>query len=162
MKDTTDPTESLAAALGRIASGTFVLTARRDGQEIGRLMSWVQQCSFSPPQITVAINKAGGILDLLPEGSQFVLNVVAEGAKALIVHFGRGFAPGEPAFEGLEVRRDGDAPPILLAAHAYLRCEVAARADAGDHTLLIGRVLAGGVLHDATPAMHVRKNGLRY
>jgi len=162
MKDATDPTESLAAALGRIASGTFILTAGRAAHETGRLVSWVQQCSFVPPQVTVAVNKAGGVLDLLSEGAAFVLNVIPEDGKKLIVHFGKGFAPDEPAFEGLDVRRDGDAPPVLLAAHAYLRCVVAGRIDVEDHVLVIGRVSAGGVLHDAKPAMHVRKNGLQY
>lgn len=162
MTDATDPTESLVAALGRIASGAFILTAGRGDQETGRLVSWVQQCSFAPPQVTVAVNKAGGVLDLLPDGSAFVLNVIPEDGKKLMIHFGRGFAPGAPAFEGVEVRRDGDSPPVLLTAHAYLRCVVVNRVDAGDHVLLIGRVTAGGVLHDAKPATHVRKNGLRY
>jgi flavin reductase (DIM6/NTAB) family NADH-FMN oxidoreductase RutF len=162
MTDATDPTESLAAALGRVASGEFVLTARRDGREAGRLMSWVQQCSFSPPQVTVAVNKAGDILELLPDGATFVLNVIPDDSKKLIVHFGKGFAPGAPAFEGLEVRRDGDSPPVLLAAHAFLRCVVASRVDVGDHVLLVGRVVAGGVLRDAEPATRARKNGLRY
>ena len=76
MTDATDPTESLAAALGRIASGAFILTAGRGATETGRLVSWVQQCSFAPPQVTVAVNKAGDVLELLPDGAQFVLNVI--------------------------------------------------------------------------------------
>lgn len=163
MKDATaDPSESLAAALGRVPSGLFVLTARHDGAETGRLVSWVQQCSFDPPQVSVGVNKAGGVPDGLPDGAAFVLNVIPEGGKALIAHFGKGFGPGEPAFEGLDVRRDGETPPVLLAAHAYLVCRVTNRVDAGDHVLVIGRVTAGGVLHDGKPTTHVRKNGLRY
>lgn len=162
MTDATDPTESLAAALGRIASGAFILTAGRGPTETGRLVSWVQQCSFAPPQVTVAVNKAGDVLDLLPDGATFVLNVIPEDGKKLMIHFGRGFAPGAPAFEGVDVLRDGDSPPVLPTAHAYLRCVVATRVDCGDHVLVIGRVTAGGVLHDGKPATHVRKNGLRY
>jgi flavin reductase (DIM6/NTAB) family NADH-FMN oxidoreductase RutF len=161
MNDATDP-ESLAAALGRIPSGLFVLTARHGRDETGMLASWVQQCSFDPPQVSVAVNKARDVLEWLPDGAAFVLNVVPEGGKPLVAHFGKGFAPGEPAFEGLEVARERDVPPVLLAAHAYLACRVVGRADAGDHVLVIARVTAGAVLHDGKPTVHLRKNGLRY
>jgi flavin reductase (DIM6/NTAB) family NADH-FMN oxidoreductase RutF len=163
MKDAlTDSSESLAAALGRVPSGLFILTARAGHHETGRLVSWVQQCSFDPPQVSVAVNKSGDVMEWLSDGAPFVLNVIPEGGKALIVHFGKGFAPDEPAFNGLDVRRDGETPPVLCASHAYLVCRVSDRLDAGDHILLIGRVTAGGVLHDGKPTTHVRKNGLRY
>jgi flavin reductase (DIM6/NTAB) family NADH-FMN oxidoreductase RutF len=157
-----DPSESLAAALGRIPSGLFVLTVGRGHNETGMLASWVQQCSFDPPQVSVAVNKARDVLEWLPDGATFVLNVVPEGGKQLVAHFGKGFAPGESAFEGLEVVRERDAPPVLLSAHAYLVCRAAARVDAGDHVLVIGRVTAGAVLHEGKPTVHTRKNGLRY
>jgi flavin reductase (DIM6/NTAB) family NADH-FMN oxidoreductase RutF len=155
--------ESLAAALGRVPSGLFVVTARDGDRETGMLASWVQQCSFDPPQVSVAVRKGRYILDWLADDAAFVVNVIPEGAKALVAHFGKGFEPGEPAFEGLKVRRDAETPPVLLTAHAYLACEVVTRVDAaGDHVLVIGNVIAGAVLHDGKPTVHVRKNGLKY
>ena len=154
--------ESLSAALGRIASGLFVLTIRNGTDETGMLASWVQQCSFVPPHVTVAVNKERDVLEWLTDGASFVLNVIPEDAKSLVAHFGKGFARGEPAFTGLDVIREGDTPPVVSAALAYLVCEVAGRADAADHVLVIGRVTAGAMLHDGKPAIHIRKNGLRY
>jgi flavin reductase (DIM6/NTAB) family NADH-FMN oxidoreductase RutF len=154
--------EALAAALGRIPSGLFVLTARDGTRETGMLASWVQQCSFDPPQVSVAVRKGRDVLDWLRDGAAFVVNVVPEGGKALVAHFGKGFGPDEPAFEGLAVRRDGEIPPVLLSAHAYLACRVVSRADAGDHVLVIGRVERGAVLNQGGPIVHVRKNGLKY
>lgn len=158
----TDPSESLAAALGRIPSGLFVLTVRNGDDETGMLASWVQQCSFDPPQVSVAVNKAREVLEYLPDGAVFVLNVIPEGGKSLVAHFGKGFARGEPAFEGLKVIRERETPPVLAASHAYLVCRVMNRVDAGDHMLVIARVTAGAVLHDGKPTVHLRKNGLRY
>jgi flavin reductase (DIM6/NTAB) family NADH-FMN oxidoreductase RutF len=158
----TDPPESLAAALGRIPSGLFVLTARDGDSETGMLASWVQQCSFDPPQVSVAVNKARDVLGWLQEGAAFVLNVIPEGGKSLVAHFGKGFARGEPAFEGLKLVRERGTPPVLAASHAYLVCRVVGLADAGDHVLVIARVTAGAVLHDGKPTVHLRKNGLRY
>lgn len=158
----TEPSDSLAAALGRIPSGLFVLTIRRGEDETGMLVSWAQQCSFNPPQVSVALNKAREMLDWLPHGAPFVLNIIPEGGKSLVAHFGKGFAPGEPAFEGLKVIREDETPPILPTAHAYLVCRVVNHVDAGDHMLVIGRVISGAVLHDGKPTVHVRKSGLRY
>jgi flavin reductase (DIM6/NTAB) family NADH-FMN oxidoreductase RutF len=158
----TEPSESLAAALGRIPSGLFVLTARNGNDETGLLVSWVQQCSFDPPQVSVALNKNRDALEWLADGATFALNIIPEGGKSLVAHFGKGFAPGEPAFEGLKVTRERDMPPVLLAAHAYLVCQAVNRVDGGDHMLVIGRVIAGAVLHDGKPTVHLRKNGLRY
>jgi flavin reductase (DIM6/NTAB) family NADH-FMN oxidoreductase RutF len=154
--------DALAAALGRVPSGLFVLTVRTGGADTGMLASWVQQCSFEPPQVSVAVNKQRTAIAGLADGAPFVLNVIPEGGKALVAHFGKGFAADEPAFTDLEVVREGDSPPVLQAACAYLVCRVAARIDVGDHVLVVGRVTAGRVLRDGKPTVHVRKNGLRY
>ncbi len=151
------------AALGRIPSGLFVLTARHGDRETGMLASWVQQCSFDPPQVSVAVRKGRYLLDWLTADAAFAVNVLAEGQKSLVAHFGKGFDPGEPAFDGLEVRRDATAAPVLTAAHAYLDCRVAGRSDAGgDHVIVFGRVVGGAVQHDARPATHVRRSGTHY
>ena len=74
-------------------------------------------------------------------GSQFTINILEDdGSTDLIVHFGRGFGIDEPAFEGLEMERPDNAPPVLKDALAYLDCRVEGRYDAGDHELFIGRV----------------------
>src|SRR6266545_4365293 len=90
----TDHAESLAAALGRIPSGLFVLTLRHGENETGMLASWVQQCSFDPPQVSVGVNKQRDVLEWLLDGAPFVLNVIPEGGEALVAHFGKGFELG--------------------------------------------------------------------
>lgn len=163
MKTADDQPQAWAAALGRVPSGLFVITARHGRQETGMLASWVQQCSFDPPLLTVAVRRERYLLDWLTVGAAFAVNVLPEGSKALVAHFGRGFEPGEPAFDGLDVERHDGSAAALLAAHAFLDCRVADRVDAGgDHVLVVGRVVGGRVLHDGRPTVHVRKDGLRY
>lgn len=150
------------AALGRVPSGLFVLTTGHGHQETGMLASWVQQCGFDPPRITAAFGKDRWILDWLTDGAAFTVNILSEGQKPLVAHFGKGFDRGEAAFEGLEVRRSAETAPVLLAAHAYLNCRVAGRFDAGDHVLVVGQVVGGEVLREARPATHVRQSGGHY
>ncbi len=154
--------KSLAAALGRIPSGLFVLTVRHEAGETGMLTSWVQQCSFEPPQITVAVRKDREVLNWLVSGTPLTLNILEEDQTDLLVHFGKGFALGEPAFNGLSVNRPHGAAPVLEDALAYLDCRVAGRCSAGDHELIISHVIAGRVQCEGKPLIHIRKSGMRY
>src|SRR5262245_54074056 len=138
--------QALAAALGRVPSGLFVLTVRQGDQETGMLASWVQQCSFDPPQVSVAVQRGRYVYGLLADGAAFAVNVLAAGQTDLLKHFGKGFGPGEPAFTGLAVDRTPTGVAVLTAALAHLDCRVAGRFAAGDHDLVIGEVV-GGRLH---------------
>src|SRR5262249_58775319 len=83
---------AIGAVLGRTPSGLFILTARGpDGTETGMLASWVQQASFEPPTMTVAVNRKRYIIDWLQTGSVIALSLFGESNKSLLGHFGRGF-----------------------------------------------------------------------
>jgi flavin reductase (DIM6/NTAB) family NADH-FMN oxidoreductase RutF len=153
---------TLAGALGRIPSGLFILTARQGEAETGMLASWVQQCSFEPPGITAAVRADRDVLAWLTPGAAFTVNILQEDQTDLLVHFGKGFSLGEPAFRGLSVERPAGAAPVLCDALAYLDCRVSQRVPTGDHHLVIGTVVGGRVLDDGKPMVHIRKNGLRY
>jgi flavin reductase (DIM6/NTAB) family NADH-FMN oxidoreductase RutF len=154
--------DGLAAALGRVPSGIFVLAAGRGELETAMLASWVQQCSFDPPQVSVAVRRDRDIHDVLADGESFTLNIVPIHATEFLKHFGKGFEPGEPAFTGFAVERTADGGAVLTAALAHLECRVVGRCDAGDHDLFIARVVAGRLHADDKPMVHVRKSGLRY
>lgn len=151
-----------AAALGKIPSGLFVLTATTPSGETGLLVSWVQQCSFDPPQVTLAINRERPLLPELQIGTSLVLNILAEGSKVLVAHFGRGVAPSASAFDGLVVERRPGRAPRLAEALAWLDAQVVAQHEVGDHVLLVARIVDGMIQHSGTPTVHIRRDGRRY
>jgi flavin reductase (DIM6/NTAB) family NADH-FMN oxidoreductase RutF len=157
------PVSGLAKALGRIPSGLYILTVRHTDRATGLLASWVQQAGFDPPMLTVAVQRDRYVADWIAASGKFTLNQLAKGSKALIRHFGRGFAPDAPAFEGLALREGAQGGPILAAALAFLDAEVATEVVVGDHRIFLARVAAGEMLdHDAEPFLHVRANGFHY
>lgn len=160
--DPTDPHKQLLAALGRIVSGMFVVTARRGEAETGMLASWVQQCSFDPPQLSVALKMGREIADWLPEGAAFIVNILDDTQTDMIIHFGRGFSNKEMAFTDVEVERLDGGPPILKDALAFLECRVAGHYSTGDHELVIGRIVTGRLLDEGHPMVHIRKSGAHY
>jgi flavin reductase (DIM6/NTAB) family NADH-FMN oxidoreductase RutF len=150
-------------AIGKIVSGVSVLTAAAEGKSTGVLVSWVQQVSFEPPMVMVAVKKGRSIEALINAGGGFALCVLAEDDNDLMRHFSRGYEADENAFEGLEVDvRDGGSP-ILTEAMACMECKLAGTCEAGDHNLYLGEVTGGSVLDAGRrPMIHIRKTGLSY
>ena len=157
-----DPQRQLASALGRIPSGLYILTVAREGAETGMLASWVQQCSFQPPQLTVAIQPGREIVRLLDNGALFTLNILEASQTDMIAHFGKGFGPADDAFKGLEVLREAGKAPVLTEALAVLEGRVAGRFPAGDHDIFIADLVGGRLLCEGQPMVHIRKNGTHY
>lgn len=159
---TGDPHKNLAAALGRVPSGIFILTLSRDGVETGMLASWVQQCSFQPPMVTFAIQRGRPVTKLLPADAVVTLNILEAAQTDMIAHFGKGFALTDNAFQDIDIRRAEPHGPILTEAHACLFVRIVSCVPTGDHELYVGEVTAGAMLEEGQPMVHIRKNGLHY
>lgn len=158
-----DKGNQIGAALGRIASGMFVVTAKKGKQSNGFLASWVQQAAFEPPMVSVSVKKGRPIEGLLEDGKTFAVHVLGTGNKELVRHFGKGFGPDEDAFAGIETTVWDDGTPILKDSLAYLVCKVAGKIEAGDHSVYLGRVVDGAIQDsEGKPSTHLRESGLRY
>jgi flavin reductase (DIM6/NTAB) family NADH-FMN oxidoreductase RutF len=156
------PIPDYAPALGRVPSGLFVLTCRSGDVDTGLLTSWVQQCSFEPPLLSVAIRRGRDIATMLSEGAVFALNILAEGQKELLGHFGKGLELEQVPRAQERIERTPGRAAVLREALGVLHCQVATRLDAGDHHLLLARVTAGVLHSEDRPMVHIRKNGLNY
>jgi flavin reductase (DIM6/NTAB) family NADH-FMN oxidoreductase RutF len=164
--DVTVHRDTIGPVLGRTPSGLFILTARGpDGTETGMLASWVQQASFDPPMMTVAVNRKRYLNDWLTSGAAVALNLLGESHKSLLGHFARGFEPGAPAFEGIAVVRTPGGNPALAAALGWLEGRVVGRLETGDHVVYSVELSAAGsgsALETEKPWVHIRKNGFNY
>ncbi len=151
----------IAAAIGRIPSGCFILTAEHAGRATGVLASWVQQASFDPPLVTAALRRGRPIVELIEGSRGFVLNVIGDPPTALFKQFGKGFSLEEDAFAGLDIEAT-PAGPRILSCPAHLVCRVRDRFSTGDHDLFLAEVIAGDGDSAVRPYVHLRSNGLSY
>lgn len=135
---------------------------RQGANETGVLLSWVQQCGFVPPLLSLAVARERFVQEWLAEGAEFTVNILEDSQTDMIAHFGKGFDPTADAFAGLEVDRSQSFAPVLSEALAFLGCRVRSRMEPGDHTLVIAEVLHGGLLGTGHPLVHVRKSGAHY
>ena len=156
----------IAPVLGRVPSGVFILVAGDgNGRQTGMLTSWVQQASFEPPQVTIAVNKSRYLIDWLKDGSPITLNQVPKGDNVLFRHFGKGFDPDANAFEGIDLIPANNGLTALSSAMATLEGAVCGQMDAGDHRILLVTITDARSHKDPSqfePFVHVRKNGFSY
>jgi flavin reductase (DIM6/NTAB) family NADH-FMN oxidoreductase RutF len=149
--------------LGRVPSGIFILTVGVGARATGMLSSWVMQAGFDPPMISVAVRLGRYVCDWITAGQPFVLNLVGESQSDLLKHFGKGFEPGAPAFDGLAITHCARGVPVLKDALGHLECEPVRHVDSGDHRIFLANVVRGKLNHaDAQPMVHVRKSGTNY
>ena len=158
--------ETIGPVLGQIPSGLAILSAQNgQGDETGMLASWIQQAAFDPPAMTVAVNSKRYLHEWLQPGSPLAVSLVGETQKSLLGHFGKGFDPGAPAFEGQRIERSPAGLPVLSDALGWLEGTVSGSIPAGDHTVYLVTLTAaaqGPRLGEERPWVHIRKNGLGY
>ncbi len=152
--------KQVGKALGRIPSGLFVVTAKCGDREDAVLASWVNQSSFDPPTITVALAKVRPARVLIEGADSFIVNVLGKESKALMKHFFK--PPTDSIFDGLATTKGIDGIAILKDAVSYIECKLVGSAIAGDHVVYIGEVVGGKMLKGGEPYFHVRDNGFSY
>ena len=154
--------KQIGKALGRLASGLFIVTARHEDKEDAVLASWVNQCSFEPPAITIMLATTRPARLLVEASNAFTLNILGEDSKEMLKHFFKAPTPGVSIFKGLKVSSGHQGINILDDAVAYLECEVAEQVPVGDHVLYIGEIVNGKMLQGGEPYIHIRDNGFNY
>lgn len=154
----------LDKAMGRLAGGLYIITAKKGELTSAMLASWVSQASFKPIGVTIAVAKDRAIEALMQVGDHFVLNVLEENNYShLMRHFLKRFAPGADRFAGVKTQPSRLGIPILTEALAYLECRVESRMDANDHWIVYATAEEGKVSKpDALTAAHYRKVGNHY
>jgi flavin reductase (DIM6/NTAB) family NADH-FMN oxidoreductase RutF len=154
---------TLGKPIGRIPSGVYILTAEHAGVATAMLASWVQQASFDPPAISIALAKERPIARLIRQSGKLALSVLAHGEHGLMKRYGRAVPEGVDPFEGVPTRQTPAGLAVMAESLAWLEARVVQWYDFGaDHDLLIAEVTAGEILREGQPFMHVRGNGFHY
>jgi flavin reductase (DIM6/NTAB) family NADH-FMN oxidoreductase RutF len=154
--------KEVGKALGRVPSGLFVVTAKHKDVEDAVLASWINQCSFDPPALTVALGVTRQARLLVEASQAFIVNVLGKNSNDLMKHFFKAPEPGVSVFDGLKVSKGFHDIKILNDAVAYMECEVREQTAFGDHLVYVGEIVSGKMLKGGDPYFHVRDNGFNY
>jgi flavin reductase (DIM6/NTAB) family NADH-FMN oxidoreductase RutF len=145
---------SLATLFKRLTQGVYLV-----GGEARNAFTaaWNTQVSFDPLLLALSINPHHVSYRLLKEGGAFSVNVLKEGQLHLAEHFGR--SAGDDKLAGTEWTTSRLGLPFLREALAWFECKVLSEYPAGDHVLMLGKVIAGKLLDPEAEPMSYRQTG---
>ncbi len=131
--------------LSQFASGVTIVTTRNGETLHGLTVSSFCSVSLEPPLILVCIDKKASSHPVLQTSKRFAVNFLTAAQQDISNRFADPRRSPEERFQGLAVRTAVTQSPILPDVLAYLDCEVYAEYDGGDHTIFVGKVVAGEV-----------------
>ncbi len=154
-----------AKAVGHIPSGLFIVCANDGENKDGYLASWVQQVSFDPLMIAVAIGKGRAGYDHIMSKKTFTVNIVGKHDMNYLKHFWSGYQEEDNPFHNGELDHEisDNGGIILKQAKSTIECQMVSKEIPGDHEIVFAKVIASYV-HDekAEVKTHIRKSGMDY
>jgi flavin reductase (DIM6/NTAB) family NADH-FMN oxidoreductase RutF len=145
----------------RLTNGLYVVGVAHGEQRDGFTAAWVTQVSFDPLLVALSINPSHASFPILVAAEGFAVSILRHGQLELARHFGTqsGWAVDKLAGQRWQAAHGG--APVLLDALAYLECVLVDRRPAGDHELVLGRVVGGRVLApEALPMTYAETDNL--
>ncbi|MER6331213.1 flavin reductase family protein [Streptomyces sp. NPDC014983] len=107
----------------------------------GMTCNAVSAVSLRPALLLVCLDERARTLGAIRGSGAFAVNFLAEGAEAIAELFA---GKGDAKFAGLSWDMGPAMSPILPEwTAAYAACRVVREIEAGDHSVLLGRVVAG-------------------
>jgi flavin reductase (DIM6/NTAB) family NADH-FMN oxidoreductase RutF len=159
--------EEFRAAMSRLASGVVLVTAHEPqsdpdgpaGEDAGMTATAFMSVSLDPPLAMISLRTGSRMDDLLAEQPLWAVSVLAENQRHIAGRFAmKGRISDRLLFADIPHSRGGaSGAPLIDGALASVECRTEQRVEAGDHTLVVGRVLTAATAPgDAGPLLHFR------
>jgi len=159
-----DTAVSFRDALSRFASGVVVVAAHTPKGPVGFTASAFTSVSLEPPLVLVCVAKSASAHSGIVDAPFFGVSILGRKQKWIAEQFANRSAD---RFSGVALATASGAL-LIDGALAHLECDRHALHDAGDHTIVVGRVVRsaattgrplvhcarsfGGFLRDSSPA----------
>lgn len=139
MSDRSIEPADLRRALGTFATGvTVITTLDADGAPRGFTANSFTSVSLDPPLILVCLAKTAATCAVFRAAKSYAVNILSEDQKAVSTAFS---SPGADRFAGVDWRGQSTGCPIFTGVAAWLDCRMHEVIGAGDHDILIGRIV---------------------
>jgi flavin reductase (DIM6/NTAB) family NADH-FMN oxidoreductase RutF len=139
--------------LGRFATGVTILTVvSPDGRPIGMTANSLSSVSLRPPLISVCVDREADMHGAILKTGEFVVNVLSSPQETLARRFSD---EHDDRFDGVGYHLSPDGLILLDGALAHIECHRHAHYPAGDHTIVVGKVV-GGATSDGRPLLFYR------
>ncbi len=150
-----DRTRNLRQALGSFPTGVTVVSCLDTNKNpLGFTANSFTSVSLDPKLISICIDKESFNIDSFSITKHFAVSVLSENQQSISTTFA---TPNEDRFKNVEWRTEDTGSPIINGAVAWFDCNTEQAVDAGDHLILIGKIIAFDS-SPKTPLMYLRGN----
>jgi 3-hydroxy-9,10-secoandrosta-1,3,5(10)-triene-9,17-dione monooxygenase reductase component len=144
---------------GHFATGITVVTAMDDGEPVGMACNSFSTVSLDPPLVLFCAAKSSSTWPRIQAAGKWAANVLGEDDEEVCRLFAQKDAD---RFAHMTFRPGVSGAPILDRGLAFFDCVTEAEHDAGDHVIVVGRVLELGYQSEGRPLLFYRGGYGRY
>ncbi|MCK5898588.1 MAG: flavin reductase family protein [Methylococcales bacterium] len=145
--------ENVAKLMQQITHGVYVIAVSDGNKKNAFTASWVMQVSFDPLLLAFSINPQHYSYELLQRGGICSINVLEQGQLDVAAHFAQPYS--EEKMKLYDWEYDKTQSSILSECLAYFDCNVSDYMAAGDHEIVICRVLKAGFKGKEKPLLYI-------
>jgi 3-hydroxy-9,10-secoandrosta-1,3,5(10)-triene-9,17-dione monooxygenase reductase component len=130
-------------------TGITVITATDlDGSRVGLVCNSFTSISLDPPLVSWAVDLGSSAIRSWERVDAYSVHILSEDDRAYVQQFCR---PGSAKFDGVQTLLTDLGTPTLPDIEVRLDCRVVARYEAGDHLILLGKVITHRTVDHYTP-----------
>ena len=143
--------------MSHFASGVTIMTTSAGGTTHGMTVSAFASQSLDPLLILVSVERSTTMHKLVMESRAFAINILGENGEGTARFFADNARLSGREFREGAYHLGVTGSPILEEATAYLEATLDGTLEAGDHSIMVGRVEALKVVReDAAPLIYHR------
>ena len=140
-------------ALGCFPTGVAVVTAAGVDGHFGITVNSFTSVSLEPPLLLWCMDRRSRRHDIFVKAAGFTVSILGTDHKEVSSRLAR---PGEHALDGITLLETVLGPPALADSLAVFECAAEKMMEAGDHTILLGRVLRFSCPAASAPLVYFR------
>lgn len=145
----------LREVMRRVPTPVTVVTAAGPSQARGITIGSFTSVSLNPPLVSFNVDKESQMHEVLAATDHFAVHILGEEQSELSTHFAIPDQSGTDQLNAVTYERaEPHGTPILEAAPAVLHCRPHETFGAGDHTIVVGRVIRVDERTEASPILY--------
>jgi flavin reductase (DIM6/NTAB) family NADH-FMN oxidoreductase RutF len=133
--------DELRSLMRLFPSGVCVVGADAHGDRIAVTIGSLVSLSLEPPLVGISVGRDIALHEMLRSAGAFGISILRGDQAGLAAQFARG-TPPIALWHGVAVRDGITGAPLLADALAWIECTIWAEYGAGDHTFVVGEVVA--------------------
>jgi 3-hydroxy-9,10-secoandrosta-1,3,5(10)-triene-9,17-dione monooxygenase reductase component len=144
---------SFRTVLGHFATGVTLITAMEGDEPVGMSCNSFSSVSLEPPLVLFCAAKSSTTWARIQPAGCFAANILGEDDEELCRLFA---TKGADRFQHLAWSKYRTGAPVIHGAMAFVDCVTEAEHDAGDHIIVVGRVVELGYASEGKPLLFYR------